>query len=108
MTAGPAKTVAIGDKTVGRDHPTYVIAEIGLNHNGDVAIAKQLIDIAAEAGCDAVKFQKRTPELCVPPDQRNIQREIFTPCPHFPVFDVMREALLARIQIDRSNFLTRL
>ena len=80
MTAGPndavnAKTVTIGEKVVGRDHPTYVIAEIGLNHNGSVDIAKQLIDIAAEAGCDAVKFQKRTPEICVPMDQRLIERE---------------------------------
>jgi sialic acid synthase SpsE len=75
MTAGPAKTVAIGDKIVGKDHPVYVIAEIGLNHNGSVDIAKQLIDIAAEAGCNAVKFQKRTPEICVPMDQRLIERE---------------------------------
>ena len=41
---------------------TYIIAEIGINHNGDLSIAKQLIDIAADAGCDAVKFQKRTIE----------------------------------------------
>lgn len=86
MTAGPngtvtaktdeaSRSVTIGDKVVGRGHPTYVIAEIGLNHNGDVNIAKQLIDIAAEAGCDAVKFQKRTPEICVPPEQRLIERE---------------------------------
>jgi N-acetylneuraminate synthase len=80
MTAGPhdgvtPASVAIGEKLVGRDHPTYVIAEIGLNHNGDVGIAKQLIDIAAEAGCDAVKFQKRTPEICVPPEQRSVERD---------------------------------
>src|SRR4051794_25745961 len=73
--SGPEKTVTIGEKVVGAGHPTYVIAEIGLNHNGDVNIAKQLIDIAAEAGCDAVKFQKRTPEICVPPEQRLIERE---------------------------------
>jgi N-acetylneuraminate synthase len=72
-TAGPV--VGIGDKVVGRDRPVYVIAEIGLNHNGDVAIAKQLIDIAAEAGCDAVKFQKRTPEICVPVEQRSVERD---------------------------------
>jgi N-acetylneuraminate synthase len=72
---GTEKTVAIGDKVVGAGHPTYVIAEIGLNHNGDVNIAKQLIDIAAEAGCDAVKFQKRTPEICVPLEQRSVERE---------------------------------
>ena len=79
MTAGThgesPQTVAIGDKVVGAGHPTYVIAEIGLNHNGDVNIAKQLIDIAAEAGCDAVKFQKRTPEICVPPEQRSVERD---------------------------------
>src|SRR3982750_4762674 len=72
---GPEKTVTIGEKVVGDGHPTYVIAEIGLNHNGDVNIAKQLIDIAAEAGCDAVKFQKRTPEICVPLEQRAVERE---------------------------------
>jgi N-acetylneuraminate synthase len=69
------ESVSVGDKLVGRGHPTYVIAEIGLNHNGDVGIAKQLIDIAVGAGCDAVKFQKRTPEICVPPEQRLIERE---------------------------------
>jgi len=48
-----------------------IIAEIGINANGDLRIAKQLIEIAAAAGCDYVKFQKRTPELCVPIEQRN-------------------------------------
>jgi N-acetylneuraminate synthase len=52
--------VKIGDKIVGGRHPCYIIAEIGINHNGDLDIAKQLIDIAVAAGCDAVKFQKRT------------------------------------------------
>lgn len=69
------EVVDIGGRPVGDGHPVYIIAEIGLNHNGDVRIAKQLIDAAALAGCDAVKFQKRTPELCVPPEQREIQRE---------------------------------
>ncbi len=41
---------------------TYVVAEIGINHNGDLNIAKKLIDAATDAGCDAVKFQKRTIE----------------------------------------------
>ena len=73
---GPASpSVTIGDKTVGRGHPAYVIGEIGINHNGDLGIAKKLIDVAAEAGCDAVKFQKRTPEICVPAEQRDIMRE---------------------------------
>jgi N-acetylneuraminate synthase len=53
----------------------YVIAEIGINHNGDLKLAKELIAMAKDAGCDAVKFQKRTPEICVPPEQRDIPRE---------------------------------
>jgi sialic acid synthase SpsE len=69
------KPVKIGNKLVGPGNPCYVIAEIGINHNGDLEIAKQLIQKSAEAGCDAVKFQKRTPELCVPLDQRNVLRE---------------------------------
>ncbi len=69
------KPVKIGNKLVGPENPCYVIAEIGINHNGDFEIAKQLIQMSTEAGCDAVKFQKRTPELCVPLDQRNVMRE---------------------------------
>ena len=69
------KPVKIGNKLVGPGHPCYIIAEIGINHNGDIEIAKQLIEMSAEAGCNAVKFQKRTPELCVPIEQRNIMRE---------------------------------
>ena len=65
----------IGDKLVGPDQPVYVIAEIGINHNGSIDIAKKLIDAAFLAGCDAVKFQKRTPERCVPRDQWDVERE---------------------------------
>lgn len=54
---------------------TYIIAEIGINHNGDLDIAKRLIDIAALSGCDAVKFQKRNPDVCVPEHQKNIMRD---------------------------------
>lgn len=67
--------VKIGNKLVGPGQPCYIIAEIGINHNGDLSIAKQLIQMSAESGCDAVKFQKRNPELCVPMDQRNIIRD---------------------------------
>ena len=67
--------VSIGERPVGSGSPVYIIAEIGINHNGSLDIAKKLIDAAAVAGCDAVKFQKRTPELCVPLDQRDIPRE---------------------------------
>lgn len=69
------KPVKIGNKLVGPGQNCYIIAEIGINHNGDMDIAKKLIAMSANAGCDAVKFQKRTPELCVPIDQRNIMRE---------------------------------
>ena len=65
----------IGNRPVGEGCPVYIIAEIGINHNGDLEIARQLIDAAVRAGCDAVKFQKRTPEICVPPDQRNVLRD---------------------------------
>ncbi len=54
---------------------TYIIAEIGINHNGCLNTAKRLIDISAAAGCDAVKFQKRNPDVCVPEHQKNIKRE---------------------------------
>ena len=67
--------VAIGSNNVGAGHPVYVIAEIGLNHNGDVEIAKQLIDVAAEAGAQAVKFQKRTPEISTPEHMKSTPRE---------------------------------
>lgn len=70
-----AREVRIGNKFVGDGHPTYIVAEIGINHNGDLQIAKDLIQAAKHAGVDAVKFQKRTPELCVPLEQRSQMRE---------------------------------
>lgn len=62
-------------RKIGGSHPCFIIAEIGLNHNGDIEIAKELIRKAKEAGCDAVKFQKRTPEVCTPRDQWEIERD---------------------------------
>ena len=69
------KEIRIGNRTIGDGNPVYIIAEIGVNHNGDLDTAKQMILSAKETGADAVKFQKRTPELCVPEDQRDIMRE---------------------------------
>lgn len=67
--------VKLRDRLVGDGHPSFIIAEIGINHNGDIEICKKLIDAAVESGCDAVKFQKRTPEICVPEDQKSKIRQ---------------------------------
>lgn len=67
--------IKIGNHKVGDGNPVYIIAEIGINHNGDLDTAKDMILSAKETGANAVKFQKRTPELCVPKEQRNIMRE---------------------------------
>lgn len=81
--------VKIGNRYIGDGEPVYIIAEIGINHNGSMEIAKKLIDGAVFAGCDAVKFQKRTPELCVPKDQWFIERE--TPWGRMTYIDYRRK-----------------
>jgi N-acetylneuraminate synthase len=68
-------TVRIGSHEIGTGHPAYLIGEIGLNHNGDVELAKRLVDVAADAGAQAVKFQKRTPEISTPEHMRDVPRE---------------------------------
>jgi N-acetylneuraminate synthase len=67
--------VPLGDRPVGDGHPCYVLAEIGINHNGDTQIARKLIDVAAFAGCEAVKFQKRTIEVVYTPEELAKPRE---------------------------------
>ncbi len=74
---------------VGDGHPAFIVAEIGINHNGDLEIAKNLIFAAKEAGVDAVKFQKRTPELCTPPEQRDQMRE--TPWGYISYFEYRKK-----------------
>ncbi|MCD4672610.1 MAG: N-acetylneuraminate synthase family protein [Anaerolineaceae bacterium] len=69
------KTIQIGNRTVGEGYPTYIVAEIGINHNGDMEVTKELIRRAKKAGVDAIKLQKRTPELCVPLEQRSQMRD---------------------------------
>jgi len=69
------REIKIGHRLIGDGHPTYIVAEIGINHNGDLELAKRMIDAAVHAGVDAVKFQKRTPEVCTPPEQRNQMRD---------------------------------
>lgn len=69
------KTIEIGEKLIGEGQPIFFIAEIGINHNGDLSNAKRLIDVAVMAGCDAVKFQKRNPDKAVPAEYKNVIRE---------------------------------
>jgi N-acetylneuraminate synthase len=69
------REIKIGNRMVGDGQPAYIIAEIGINHNGDLNIAKQMIDAAVHAGVDAVKFQKRTPDIATPLDQQTQMRE---------------------------------
>jgi len=67
--------IRLGSKVVGPGKPCYVIAEIGINHNGDIDIAKKLINVASGAGCDAVKFQKRTIDVVYTPEELAKPRE---------------------------------
>ena len=94
--------VRIGNKLVGDGRPVYVIAELGINHNGSLDTAKRMIDGAVLAGCDAAKFQKRTPELCVPPDQWHIERD--TPWGRMTYIDYRHKVELGLrefVEIDR-------
>lgn len=87
----------LNGRKVGDGQPAYIIAEIGINHNGDMDVAKALIKGAAEAGCDAVKFQKRTPELCVPKDQWDVERD--TPWGRMRYLDYRY-----RVEFDKAQY----
>lgn len=91
-------TVTIGSRRVGADAPVYVIAEIGLNHNGDVELAKRLIDVAADAGAQAVKFQKRSPEISTPEHMREVRRE--TPWGEMSYLEYRY-----RVEFDREQYI---
>lgn len=67
--------VRVGNRLVGDDQPCFIIAEIGINHNGDIDLAKRLISVAVAAGCDAVKFQKRTVSVVYSPEELAKPRE---------------------------------
>ena len=80
---------------------TYIIAEIGINHNGCLNTAKRLIDISAAAGCDAVKFQKRNPDLCVPEKEKNIKR--VTPWGNISYIDYKHKIEFGREEYDEID-----
>ncbi len=92
-----AREIQIGSRIVGDSHPAYIVAEIGINHNGSVEVAKELIQQAQHNGVDAVKFQKRTPELCVPRDQWEIMRE--TPWGYISYIEYRR-----RMEFQQSEY----
>ena len=79
----------------------YVIAEIGINHNGDLSIAKKLIDIAKVAGCDVVKFQKRNPDVCVPEHQKTVMRD--TPWGRMSYLDYKYKVEFNQIEYDEID-----
>lgn len=93
--------VPVGERCVGKGQPVYVIAEIGINHNGSVDIAKKLIEGAKRAGCDAVKFQKRTPELAVPRDQWDRERD--TPWGRMTYIDYKRRIEFGEAEFDEID-----
>jgi N-acetylneuraminate synthase len=82
---------------IGKGEPTFTIAEIGINHNGDLNVAKQLILAAKQAGFDAVKFQKRNPDVSTPENQKNILRE--TPWGEMTYLDYKK-----RIEFGESEY----
>jgi len=92
ISVSPVKNGVItlsNGRKIGKGYPSYIIAEIGINHNGSLDIAKKLIDEAVAAKADAVKFQKRTPEICVPKDQWEIMRD--TPWGRMSYIDYKRK-----------------
>ncbi len=91
-------SIAIAGRPIGPGHPAYVIAEIGLNHNGDVDLATRLIDVAADAGADAVKFQKRTPDIATPVHMRDVERE--TPWGTMTYLEYRH-----RVEFDREQYI---
>lgn len=94
--SGPV--VRIAGRPVGERQRVFVIAEIGINHNGSLEICEKLIEGAARAGCDAVKLQKRTPELCVPLEQWSVMRD--TPWGRMSYIDYKRKIELGVAELQ--------
>jgi N-acetylneuraminate synthase len=95
------REIKIANHLVGDGHPAYIIAEIGINHNGDLEIAKQMINAAVHAGVDAVKFQKRTPEVATPPEQQDQMRD--TPWGYMTYLDYRRKVEFGKKEYQEIN-----
>ena len=90
------KTIKIGDRLVGEGKPCFVIAELGINHNGDIDLARKLISGAALSSCDAVKLQKRTVDVVYSPAQ--LERPIASP------FGSSYRELLQGLELDQAEY----
>jgi N-acetylneuraminate synthase len=95
------RAIKIGEQWVGDGYPTYIVAEIGINHNGNLENALKMIDVAKTNNINAVKFQKRTPELCVPAEQRNQMRE--TPWGYINYFEYRKKVEFGREEYDKID-----
>jgi N-acetylneuraminate synthase len=95
------REVKIGGRPVGDGHPTYIVAEIGINHNGSLENVRKMIDAAAHAGVDAVKFQKRTPEVSTPPEQQKQMRE--TPWGYISYLDYRQRVEFGQAEYDEID-----
>jgi N-acetylneuraminate synthase len=99
------REVRLGARAVGDGHPAYIIAEIGINHNGDLQIAKRIIDAAVHAGADAIKLQKRTPEVSTPAAQQKQMRE--TPWGYISYLEYRRKVEFNRAQYQELDLYCR-
>jgi N-acetylneuraminate synthase len=95
------REVKIGGRPVGDGHPTYIVAEIGINHNGSLENVRKMIDAAAHAGVDAVKFQKRTPQVSTPPEQQKQMRE--TPWGYISYLDYRQKVEFGQAEYDEID-----
>ena len=101
---GP-EPIVVGDRRIGPGHPIFFIGEIGINHNGSLELARQIIEMAAFCGVDAVKFQKRTPELSVPEQVKDRIRE--TPWGEMTYLEYKRRIEFGRDEYDEIDRLCR-
>jgi N,N'-diacetyllegionaminate synthase len=96
LAARRAASLIIGARTIGEGHPCFLIAEAGVNHNGDASLAHRLVDVAADAGADAVKFQTFDPELLVSPLARKAEYQAANTGSSETQLDMLRRLVLPR------------